>query len=126
MWNCPDPGAGFYQINLDAGALTYNLVKVNTISIIGDFNGWGGDVDMTYNKEEGCWEATAEVNTNGFKFRMNHDWTISWGGANGDPRAYDNLTQNNGKDLTVDADGTYKFKLYLSYEGNNKVVITKQ
>jgi hypothetical protein len=124
--NCPDPGAGFYQINLDAGALTYNLVKVNTISIIGDFNGWGGDVDMTYNKEEGCWEATAEVNTNGFKFRMNHDWTISWGGANGDPRAYDNLTQNNGKDLTVDADGTYKFKLYLSYEGNNKVVITKQ
>lgn len=124
--NCPDPGAGFYQINLDAASMNYSLTKVESISIIGDFNGWGGDVDMTYNVEEGCWEAIAEVNAKGFKFRMNHDWAISWGGANGDGKAYDNLTQNNGANIIVDADGTYKFQLYISYEGNNKVVITKQ
>jgi len=124
--NCPDPGAGFYQINLDAGAMNYSLTKVDVISIIGDFNGWGADVDMTYNKEAGCWEATAEVNANGFKFRMNHDWAISWGGANGDGKLYDNLTQNNGANIVVDAAGTYKFQLYLSCEGKNKVVITKQ
>lgn len=124
--NCPDPSAGFYQINLDAGAMNYSLTKVDVISIIGDFNGWGADVDMTYNKEAGCWEATAEVNANGFKFRMNHDWTISWGGANGDGKLYDNLTQNNGANIVVDAAGTYKFQLYLSCEGKNKVVMTKQ
>ena len=124
--NCPDPSAGFYQINLDAGAMNYSLTKVDVISIIGDFNGWGADVDMTYNKEAGCWEATAEVNANGFKFRMNHDWAISWGGANGDGKLYDNLTQNNGANIIVDAAGTYKFQLYLSCEGKNKVVITKQ
>ncbi|SFB72986.1 protein of unknown function [Xylanibacter ruminicola] len=124
--NCPDPSAGFYQINLDAGAMNYSLTKVDVISIIGDFNGWGADVDMTYNKEAGCWEATAEVNANGFKFRMNHDWAISWGGANGDGKLYDNLTQNNGANIIVDAVGTYKFQLYLSCEGKNKVVITKQ
>ena len=124
--NCPDPGAGFYQINLDAGAMTYSLTKVDVISIIGDFNGWGADVDMTYNMEAGCWEATAEVNTNGFKFRMNHDWAISWGGANGNGKLYDNLTQNDGANIIVDAAGTYKFQLYLSCEGKNKVVITKQ
>lgn len=124
--NCPDPGAGFYQINLDAGAMNYSLTKVDVISIIGDFNGWGADVDMTYNKEAGCWEATAEVNTNGFKFRMNHDWAISWGGANGNGKLYDNLTQNDGANIIVDAAGTYKFQLYLSCEGQNKVVITKQ
>lgn len=124
--NCPDPSAGFYQINLDAGAMNYSLTKVDVISIIGDFNGWGADVDMTYNKEAGCWEATAEVNANGFKFRMNHDWAISWGGANGDGKLYDNLTQNNGANIVVDAAGTYKFQLYLSCEGKNKVVITKQ
>jgi hypothetical protein len=124
--NCPDPGAGFYQINLDAAAMTYSLTKVEVISIIGDFNGWGADVDLTYNKEAGCWEATAEVNTNGFKFRMNHDWAISWGGANGNGKLYDNLTQNDGANIIVDAAGTYKFQLYLSCEGQNKVVITKQ
>ena len=124
--NCPDPSAGFYQINLDAGAMNYSLTKVDVISIIGDFNGWGADVDMTYNKEAGCWEATAEVNANGFKFRMNHDWAISWGGANGDGKLYDNLTQNNGANIVVDAAGTYKFQLYLSCEGKNKVVMTKQ
>jgi len=124
--NCPDPGAGFYQIDLDAAGMTFSLTKVDVISIIGDFNGWGGDVDMTYNKDAGCWEATAEVNANGFKFRMNHDWTISWGGANGDGKLYNNLTQNNGANIIVDEAGTYKFQLYISYEGNNKVVMTKQ
>ena len=124
--NCPNPGAGFYQINLDAGVLSYSLTKVEVISIIGDFNGWGADVDMTYNKEAGCWEATAEVNTNGFKFRMNHDWSISWGGANGDGKLYSNLTQYDGANIIVNEAGTYKFQLYLSHEGANKVVITKQ
>jgi hypothetical protein len=57
---------------------------------------------------------------------MNHDWAISWGGANGNGKLYDNLTQNDGANIIVDAAGTYKFQLYLSCEGQNKVVITKQ
>ena len=58
---------------------------------------------------------------------MNDQWAVSWGGANGDPALYDNLTQYGGKDLNApEGDGTYKVQLYLSYEGNNKVVLTKQ
>ena len=57
---------------------------------------------------------------------MNHDWAISWGGANGDGKLYSNLTQYDGANIIVDEAGTYKFQLYLSYEGANKVVITKQ
>jgi len=125
--NCPDPGAGFYQINLDAAAMTYNLVKVNTISIIGTVNGnWDTDTDLTYNTETGAWETTATLSAGAMKFRMNHDWTISWGGANGDPTAFDNLTQNNGKDLDLTEAGTYKVQLFITHEGNNKVVVTKQ
>lgn len=123
--NVPAPEAGFYQINLDVASLTYNLVKVENISIIGSFNGWTGDVDMTYNKAEGCWEGTATVDTNGFKFRLNHDWAISWGGKSSGTD-YDNLTYNGGQNLTVPENGTYNFKFYLSYEGANRVVITKQ
>ena len=56
---------------------------------------------------------------------MNQDWTISWGGANGDATAFDNLTQYSGKDLEVSG-GTYLVQLFINTEGNNKVVLTKQ
>ncbi len=117
--NCPDPGAGFYQINLDVAALTYSLTRIDAIGIIGGFNGWGGDVDMAYNKEAGCWEATTTIDADTeLKFRANHDWAINWGGDT------NNLTQDGGN-LNVAA-GTYKFQLYISYQGNHRVVITKQ
>jgi hypothetical protein len=117
--NCPDPGAGFYQINLDLTAYTYSLVRIDAIGIIGGFNSWQSDVDMTYNKDAGCWEATTTIDSDtALKFRANHDWAINWGGD------MNNLTQD-GADLNVAA-GTYKFQLYLSYQGNNRVVITRQ
>lgn len=116
---------GFYQINVDIIEMTWSVTQVKTISIIGDFNKWEADVDMTYNKDEGCWEATETVTDGGLKFRMNHDWTISWGGRTEDNPDLNDLTQHDGKNIPVAA-GTYKFQLYISYEGNNRVVITAQ
>ena len=127
--NCPDPGAGFYQIDVDLQAGTYALTKVNSITVVGNHNGWKQDdanCHMTYNAEAGCWELTTTLK-DGFKFAMNDDWAISWGGANGDPTAYNNISVNNGKDLNApEGEGTYKIQLYLSHEGANKVVLTKQ
>ena len=116
--NCPDPGAGFYQINLDASSMSFSLMKVESIGMIGGFNNWGGDLEMTYNQAEGCWEATTDEVSGEYKFRVNHDWAINWGGSE------DNLVQD-GSNLTIEA-GTYKFQLYISYAGNHRVVITKQ
>ncbi len=116
--NCPDPGAGFYQINLDFANMHYSLLKIESISMIGGFNDWNADLEMTYNKDAGCWEVTTDKVSGEFKFRANHDWAINWGGAEND------LTQD-GANLNIEA-GTYKFQLYISYTGNNKVVITKQ
>jgi hypothetical protein len=119
--------AGFYQIDVDLAAMTWSITPVTSISIIGTVNGnWDTDTDMTYNVATGAWETTATLTAGAMKFRMNHDWAISWGGANGDATAYDNLTQNNGKDLDLTENGTYFVQLFISYEGNNKVVITKQ
>lgn len=127
--NCPDPGAGFYQIDVDLTQNTYALTEVKSITCVGNHNSWGqadASQHMTYNTELGCWEITTAL-TDGFKFAMNDEWTVSWGGANGDATAYGNLTQHNGGNLNVpDGDGTYLVQLYLSYEGNNKVVLTKQ
>lgn len=116
--NCPNPGAGFYQINIDASSMSFNLMKVESIGMIGGFNNWGGDLEMTYNQAEGCWEAITDEVSGEYKFRVNHDWAINWGGSE------DNLVQDGGN-LTIEA-GTYKFQLYISYAGNHRVVITKQ
>ena len=109
--------AGFYRVNVDLVAMTYSIMNIYSIGIIGGFNGWGGDVEMTYNNDEKCWEATTELDGE-FKFRANNDWAINWGGS------FDNLTQD-GSNLSVDA-GTYNIKLYITYVGNHHAVITKQ
>ena len=113
--NCPDPGEGFYEIFLDAGALNYTLTKIESVSMIGGFNEWASDLEMTYNAEEGCWEVTTDQVSGEYKFRANHDWAINWGGdAKG-------LTQD-GANLSIDG-GSHTFKLYLSYNGAHKLTI---
>ena len=120
---------GFYEMNIDLANMTAKMVEVKSITCVGNHNGWDkadAAQHMTYNKDAGCWELTTTLK-DGFKFAMNDDWAVSWGGANGDPAAYDNLTQNQGKDLNVpEGEGSYKVQLYLSCEGYNKVVLTKQ
>lgn len=107
--------AGFYQINVDIVEMKWNIVPIESVSIIGGFNDWGGDVEMTYNKADGCWEVTTSEVSGEYKFRANHAWDINWGGdVNG-------LTQG-GDNLSIDA-GTHTFKLYLSYEGAHHVTI---
>lgn len=118
---------GFYMIEVDMEAMQLTVTPVTSISIIGTVNGsWDTDTDLTYNTETGAWEGTATLTAGEMKFRMNHDWTISWGGVNGDGTAYGNLTHNDGANLVLDADGTYFVQLFIQTEGNNRVVITKQ
>ena len=124
--NMSVPAAGFYQIDVNLADMTYAATLVESISIIGTVNGnWDTDTDLTYNKETGAWEVTATLNAGEMKFRMNHDWAISWGGANGDGTNYSDLTQNGGANLQVAA-GTYLIQLYIQHEGANKVVLTAQ
>ena len=113
--NCPDPGEGFYEIFLDAGALNYTLTKIESVSMIGGFNEWASDWEMTYNAEEGCWEVTTDQVSGEYKFRANHDWAINWGGD------VKGLTQD-GANLSIDG-GSHTFKLYLSYNGAHKLTI---
>jgi len=107
--------AGFYQVNVDLVEMTWNIVPITSISIIGGFNDWAGDVEMTYNVEEGCWECTTGEVEGEYKFRANHDWAINWGGS-------EDALEQDGANLSSDG-GTHTYKLYISYAGNHKVVI---
>ena len=106
---------GFYQIQVSLVDMTWNITPITSVSIIGNFNGWADDVDMTYNKDEGCWQVTASGIEGEYKFRANHDWAINWGGSE------DSLTQD-GANLNGDG-AEHTFKLYLTYDGGSHVVI---
>lgn len=121
--DCNDPGksfpdnaqpAGFYQIQVDLNEMKWSMTAITSVSIIGGFNDWAGDVEMTYNAD-GYWEVTTGEVSGEYKFRANHDWAINWGGTE------DNLTQD-GANLSSDG-GTHTYKLYITYEGGHHVVI---
>ena len=107
----PDSGAGVYQINVDLTEMEARLVKVESISLIGGFNGWGDDVDMTYNADEGYWECESFVleSDSEVKFRMNHDWSVNWGGSLDYPT-------HNSENFDIKA-GSYHVKFHLACEG---------
>ena len=98
--------AGFYKVVLDTEALTITISDGEVWSLIGDFNGWAADVDMVLT--DGKWVSpVTKLNTNGFKIRHNHDWTLSVGGtfeAFGQPFA---AVSESGPDIKLPAEGEY-------------------
>ena len=72
-------GAGFYKVVLDTDALTITVSDGNVWSLIGDFNSWGGDVDMVLT--DGKWVSPLTKLEGGFKIRRNHDWAENLGGV---------------------------------------------
>ena len=72
--------AGFWMVVFNDEALVITVVAGDVWSLIGDFNGWAGDVDM--NLVDGKWVSpVTKLNSKGFKIRYNHDWTVSVGGT---------------------------------------------
>ena len=109
-------GEGVYYVTLDMANMSINAVKVEKMGIIGDFNGWGGDVDMTWNATDYCFEATnAGVTAGGWKFRVNADWAINLGGD-----TLDDLVAN-GANIGV-AGSTVK--LYPTRKTSDKIYCT--
>ena len=102
-----DPN-GLYYVTANFNDMTLSLVEITSISVIGDFNGWGADAALTPNDTYTVW--TGEIDftaTGGWKFRMNNDWPINLGGAE------DDLTQG-GDNLQMDETGVYTVTLDLS------------
>ena len=112
------PSAEFYTFTFDLGAMTYTWTKLDNqapteysaIGIIGDFNGWGGDVDMEQVTPHN-WYAETEVSTGGLKFRANHDWGTNWGATlTVDEGSFYGTGVNGGDNIQVPA-GKYAFYL---------------
>ena len=109
-------GEGVYFVTLNMGTMSLNAVKVEKMGLIGDFNSWASDTEMTWNAKDYCYEVTgAGVTAAGWKFRVNADWAINLGGA-----TLDNLVAN-GDNIFV-AGNT--IKLYPTRKTNDKIFCT--
>jgi starch-binding outer membrane protein SusE/F len=105
------PGAGFYQIKVNTTDNTWSATKT-TWGMIGDFNGWGGDADMTYDANSKAWVGTINVPSNGsFKFRANHDWNLNYG-----DKGADGSLEEGGDNINI-TPGTHTVSLFLHNAG---------
>lgn len=106
-------GVYYFDVNLSEGTIT--ATKVETMSMIGGFNNWGGDAVMTWNAKEYCFEATnVGVTADGWKFRVNGGWDINLGGS------LNNLTAG-GDNITVAGNIV---KLYPTRKTNDNIYCT--
>lgn len=108
-------GEGVYYFDVNLGEGTIKATKVETMGIMGQFNGWSSNAVMTWNAEEYCFEATkVGVTADGWKFRVNGGWDINLGGS------LNNLTAG-GDNITV-AGNTVK--LYPTRKTNDNIYCT--
>ncbi len=116
-------GESVYYVTLNMADMSINGVKVDKMGIIGDFNGWGTDLEMTWNANDYCYEVTgATVNANGWKFRVNGDWGINLGGNDSvEPSTVIDDLVANGKNLGVVG---ATIKLYPTRKTTDKIYCT--
>ena len=96
------------NFNKTTGAYSFDHLL---ISLVGDFNGWNGDVDMT-TTDGNVYTALNQVFTadTGLKFRVNHAWATAYGSVAPSAASYPSgaATATGGNNISVPA-GTYNF-----------------
>ncbi len=114
-----DPAYTKVSVNMSGRSWTYEVV--NTISIVGDFNGWKLDTDqMTFDSSAKTWSAQVTADSWGtygihFVVNSNWDWCFSDTDGNG-------VLENAKSDFMPSVDpGTYKVTIDLNDPQNMTV-----
>lgn len=112
---------GIYLFNLNTSALSWKASLIENWNMIGSATpgGWDNDTELAY-KGNLVWESTVKLVPGEFKFRANHDWTISLGSD------LANLNENNGGNISIAEEGTYVVTLDLSNAQCYKATLTKK
>ena len=101
---------GLYWCNVNLPALTWSATKIETIGVIGSFNGWAESLALEPVDESNLfWAGTITLNEGDeYKFRCNNDWAINLGGVDEYSLVPD------GANLKAPATGTFTITLDLS------------
>ncbi len=110
-------GVGVYYVEMDLGNLTLKATFVEKMGVIGDFNSWGGDAEMSWNDQDFCYELSMPAPIEGgWKFRVNSDWALNLGGE------LTNLVQD-GANITTSGS---IIKLYPTRKTSDNIYCTVQ
>ena len=114
--------------------MTYTWTKLDNqapteytnISLIGEFNGWGGDFELKQVAPHNWHAVFVQENAGMLKYRANHDWSVNWGfGSDGDWNVADGINKigtNGGGNIYVPA-GTYD--VYLNDITNSMLFVAQ-
>ena len=105
--NLNAPADGLYWCSVNLPSLTYELSPITALGLIGDFNGWASDVDLTPSTDFLVWTGTVTLDAGTFKVRANDDWDIDFGGT------LDNIVSK-GANIVSPGVGTYNVTLDFS------------
>lgn len=98
---------GLYLATLNVANWKYTLKQTKNWGLIGDFNGWSSDIDMTPSDDLYTWTAELTVTDGqGWKFRANGAWDVNLGGTA-------DALWTNGDNIVLPA-GTYTITLDLT------------
>lgn len=109
------PETGYYTLTIDMENMEYSWTKLENqtpaeykfISLIGDFNSWGGDADLTQVTPHNWYlENFTTASDGGLKIRAGHDWTNNWGAEANIADTNYGVGVKDGANITVPA-GTY-------------------
>lgn len=79
LWLSDD--AAVYYVVVDLNSKTASYTKIESVSLIGDFNGWSADEELNWDAANLCFTGNCSAVTSaGWKFRFNHGWDINLGG----------------------------------------------
>lgn len=107
--NLKAPADALYWVTFNLGSLSYKITEIQTLGLIGGFNDWGSQLNLTPSADFLVWTGTVTFAEQcEFKIRMNDNWDLNLGD---DP---DNLAFNAAFNLQSPAAGTYTVTVDLS------------
>lgn len=105
--NLTVPQDGLYFCVVDTENLTYTATLITSYGLIGGFNSWGSQENLTPSADFLTWTGTVTLSAGDeFKFRANDDWGINLGGE------FDKLVSD-GHNMMAPGAGTYAVTLNL-------------
>ena len=128
------PSAEYYTFTIDMNTQTYTWTKLDnqapteyeSISLIGEFNGWGGDFDLEQVTPHNWYGVFTQESDGQLKYRANHDWSVNWGfGGDKDwnvAEEFNKIGTNGGGNIWVPA-GTYA--VYLNDITNSMLIVAQ-
>ena len=128
------PSAEFYTFTIDMNTMTYTWTKLANqnpteyehISLIGEFNGWSGDVELEQVTPHNWYGVFTQETDGQLKFRANHDWGTNWGYGNDRDwdvsENFNKIGTNGGGNIWVPA-GTYA--VYLNDITNSMLILAQ-